>query len=60
MPQRARNKSTQSISTDAKFWLALLPFLLGAVAGWGYLVSWIVSMAPSFIPVVVSFFASWT
>ncbi|MGC1953719.1 MAG: hypothetical protein WA970_14375 [Gammaproteobacteria bacterium] len=53
-----QQKAPERLSTDAQFWLYLTPFLLGAVATWGYLVSWIFSKAPTLLMGVVSFFST--
>ncbi len=54
---------SRGISTDAKFWWSLTPFLIGSTGVWSYLVwhsvSWLVHEAPMVIPRFVSLLTSW-
>lgn len=58
MYQPSEAEPPQRLSTDAKFWCYLTPYLLCALAVWTYLGSWIYIKAPSFLVAIVSFFSA--
>ena len=53
------NNATTAISTDAKFWWFLTPFLFGSAGVWSYLIWWLFHKAPTAIPRFASLFTSW-
>jgi hypothetical protein len=53
MNAEANTQVTTGISTDAKFWWFLMPFLIGSAGVWGYLIWWLLHEAPVAIPKLV-------
>ena len=51
--------ATTGISTDAKFWGYLAPFLLVSVGVWSYLIGWLLHEAPVVIPRFVRLLTAW-
>ena len=58
MNTEADTQATTAISTDAKFWWFLSPFLFGSAGAWSYLIWWLVHEAPAIIPRFVSLLTS--
>lgn len=47
----------RKVSTDTKFWLFLMPFLSGSLAGWCYFIWWFSERAPIFLARFVKLFS---
>jgi hypothetical protein len=51
------NNHRSKLSTDTKFWLFLMPFLCGSLAGWCYLFWWFSEQAPMLLTRLVKLFS---
>jgi hypothetical protein len=58
MNTEAQTQPRKRISTDAKFWWFLAPFLFGSAGVWSYLILWLIHDAPTAIPRFVSLLTS--
>lgn len=56
MKTSSSKKHPKGLSTDAKFWFYLVPFLSASIVVWVYGISWVLKEAPTAIP---KFVASW-
>lgn len=59
MNTEANTQAMRAISTDAKFWWFLVPFLFGSAGVWSYFIWWLVYEAPTAIPRFMGILTSW-